>query len=122
MVSPSYTFSGQGCGEWEEFCEYTEDYPEEDIRKTITDKTSSVEREVLFSSLEPGEKSLVRERVESGEDGAVQLKAASDKLESNLINETPLCDYTESFVYPRRDSVSSRSVSSLNYLFMKLFS
>ena len=74
---------------------------------------------MLFSSLEPSEKSLVRERVE---DGAVQLKAASDKLESNLINETPLCDYVESFVYPRRDSVSPGSVSSLNSQFMKLIS
>ena len=63
-------------------------------------ETSRMERELLFSKLDNFERDLVRSRVR-GDTSAVQVTAASDKLESNLINETPLCDYVESFVYPR---------------------
>ena len=51
---------------------------------------------------------MVRSRFVDGGSGnrggltsGINFKPASDKLESNLINETPLCDVVESFVYPR---------------------
>ena len=60
---------------------------------------------MLFSKLDNREKTLVRSRLQnrgSSNPGRINFKSASDKLESNLITETPLCDVVESFVYPRR--------------------
>ena len=94
------TLHSQGCHEGEDFCEVEHNYPEEKIRSTMRHETSRMERELLFSKLDNFERDLVRSRVR-GDTSAVQVTAASDKLESNLINETPLCDYVESFVYPR---------------------
>ena len=65
-----------------------------------------MEQKLLFSKLDNSEKTLVRSRLlnRGNTDEAtsgITLKSASNKLESNLINETPLCDVIESFVYPR---------------------
>ena len=67
-----------------------------------------MEQKLLFSRLDNIEKTLVRSRfVDSGSGNrggvtsGINFKPASDKLEANLINETPLCDVVESFVYPR---------------------
>ena len=67
-----------------------------------------MEQKLLFSKLDNTEKTLVRSRLmnrSSGKPGWVNSRinfvSASDKLESNLITETPLCDVIESFVYPR---------------------
>ena len=74
-----------------------------------------MEQKLLFSQLDNIEKTLVRSRLvtkgpgyHGGGDGGgggvtsgINFQAASDKLESNLISETPLCDVIESFVYPR---------------------
>ena len=97
----------QSCrGEDEDFCEFLENYPEDNIRQTIRENTSLMEQKLLFSKLENSEKTLVRSRLlnrgNAGEVASgITFKPASNKLESNLINETPLCDVIESFVYPR---------------------
>ena len=71
-----------------------------------------MEQKLLFSQLDNIEKTLVRSRLVTkgpgypgggggGVTSGINFQAASDKLESNLISETPLCDVVESFVYPR---------------------
>ena len=67
-----------------------------------------MEQKLLFSKLDNIDKTLVRSRLRKGGSGnpvwvnsGINFKSASDKLESNLITETPLCDVVESFVYPR---------------------
>ena len=91
-----------------------ENYPEDNIRQTVRENTSLMEQKLLFSRLDNIEKTLVRSRfVDSGSGNrggvtsGINFKPASDKLESNLINETPLCDVVESFVYPRIVPLSS---------------
>ena len=92
-----------------------ENYPEDNIRQTVRENTSLMEQKLLFSKLDNIEKTLVRSRFVdirgsgnlSGVSSGINFKPASDKLESNLINETPLCDVVESFVYPRIAPLSS---------------
>ena len=67
-----------------------------------------MEQKLLFSKLDSIEKTLVRSRLMNRDsdspglvNAGINFKSASDKLESNLISETPLCDVIESFVYPR---------------------
>jgi len=64
-----------------------------------------MDQTLLFSKLDKFEKALVERRLRPGESSGDtptgKIIAASDKLESNLISESPLCDYVESFVYPR---------------------
>ena len=116
----------QTCREEDGFCEFLENYPEDNIRQTIRENTSLMEQKLLFSQLDNMEKTLVRSRFvdirgsdnRGGVTSGINFKPASDKLESNLINETPLCDVVESFVYPRR-GLSSLLLSTyviLSYL------
>ena len=62
-----------------------------------------MEQKLLFSTLDNNEKTLVRSRLvhRGSANRGIKFKPASDKLEANLINESPLCDVVESFVYPR---------------------
>ena len=72
-----------------------------------------------LNKLDKFEKALVERRLRPGESSGDtptgQIIAVSDKLESNLISESPLCDYVESFVYPRSDLPSPwNSIHLLN--------
>ena len=80
---------------------------------------------MLFANLQKFEKALVRRRLtergsSSGGAGTsgINFKAASDKLESNFINETPLCDFVESFVYPRIVQYSALIIRNV-YIFQR---
>ena len=98
----------QGCyeGGEEDYCEFTSDYPSvAEIRGRVRTRTSSLDKSLLFTPLEAGQREEVREKFSrEAEGGGGDLERSKLNLHSdafNYVEESPVCGSQETYIYPR---------------------
>ena len=96
----------QGCyeGGEEDYCEFTSDYPSvAEIRGRVRTRTSSLDKSLLFTPLEAGQREEVREKFSreagGGDQERSKLNLHSDAF--NYVEESPVCGSQETYIYPR---------------------